>query len=294
MKISLDNLEWKKLALVMLAGLSIVPLHIASFTYALPNPFRAILDAEIRTSIGFEVASKAVFFGFLARYVPQFIFGMVSWVHKLTIEARYYQRGYRRVYVSFAGFGKNARKFASAAEMREHFRRCSEFGRSHARFANFLKSDLHKSLDVAFYENHRNSITAIFGISLFVLSYLGFTRGLVVILITSLFAASTIFYAPLSSYFKFNLAPDLWGHSNAPRANEIDVDDILLIISSIAVAAVLSGFLRVGYLISSPNLLLGDDKVPVSIVVSNSQGILVFRDGENFEFRGWPHKLRSY
>lgn len=294
MKIDLDRLEWKKLLFILVAGLSVVPLHIAGFAFALPSPFRAIFDADIKVSIGVDFATNALLFGFFARYFPQFVFGLVGWIHKLKIEAKYYQRGYRRVYVAFAGFGRNARKFASASELQEHFKRCFEFGRSHARFANFLKSDLHKSFDVAFYENHRNSITAILGVSLFVFNYLGLARGLAVIFIASLFAASAIFYAPLSSYFKFNLAPKLWGNSSSPRANEIDADDILLIISSIAVAAVLSGFFRVGFLISSPSLLLDDENAPVSIVVSNSQGILVFREGESFEFRDWPDTLRSY
>jgi hypothetical protein len=234
----LENFEWKKLLFVLGALFSTIPLHVASFSYALPTSFAAVIDAGIRASIGLKFATELILFGFMARYIPQFIYGLASWSHKSVVEAKYYRRGYRRIYVAFTGFGAHSRKFKSATEISEHFRKVAYFGRQNARFSNLLKSDLHKISGIQFYETHRNMISAGLTISMFSLSYIGLVRGIAVILLSGLFAAAAVFYSASSTAFRFSLSSDFWdGYEKSVPNHRIDVDDILIALSSIAFAA---------------------------------------------------------
>ena len=293
MNIDLENSEWKKIGLILLGVLSIIPLHIASFTYGLPNPFRQFLDAEIKNTIAFDVGTKAILFSFLARYIPQFSYGIISWIHGMTIEFKYFRRGYRRVYVSFTGFGKKARRIKTRADLSAHFRRCGEFSRANARFTNLRRSSLQRTFKIEHYEQHRNSITAVLGVALFVFSYVGFLRGLLVLLVVAVFAASAIFYSSSNSAFRFNLTMDYWNEQEGKDSFAIDIDDIGMIVASVACAAALSGYLRVGYLASHFDAFLNDENAPVSIIASNSDGLLVFQPNRSFEFVSWPKSIRE-
>lgn len=275
MKFDLDHLEWKKILFILLAASSIIPLHVASFIYALPSTFRPIVGSEVKFALGLDVATKSIFFAFLARYIPQFFYGLVSVFYRNIVQAKYYQRGYRRIYVSFSGFGKRSQTFKSVDEVKKHFQRVAVFDRGNARLSNLITKKLSRTLGFGFFARHRNLVTATLGVSLFILTYLGIFRAILVLLVLVLFWSALVFYGYSRPLYIFNLSKQFWERYVAEQEVEFDLDDILTILSTLACCAVLSGFLRVGYLASSPDAFLNNQETPVSIIVSNAQGVLV-------------------
>lgn len=288
MKLDLAHLEWKKVIFILLAASSIVPLHVASFIYAIPSAFRPIIGSEVKIALGLEIATKSIFFAFLARYVPQLFYGLVSVFYKNIVQAKYYQRGYRRIYVSFSGFGRRSQSFKSFDEIKTHLRRCAVFDRGNARLSNLITKKLSGTLGFYFFTQHKTLITAALGVALFVLTYLGVFRAVLVLLILVVFWAALVFYGSSRSLYIFNLSRNFWDSYAAEQEAEVDLDDILTILSTLACCAVLSGFLRVGYLASSSDAIMNNQEAPVSIIVSNAQGVLVFLKDGKYQFVGWP------
>jgi uncharacterized membrane protein len=291
MKFDFEKTDWTKLALLVLACCSIIPLHVASFSAAIPSSVRMVVDTEVRISLSIDLATRFILVGFAARYLPQLVFGLYAWVRSNIIEQIYYRRGYRRVYVAFSGFGRGNRRLGSTEKLKEYFEKVGRFDRNDARLANFKNSKIDHEVKINFYERHRSIVTVILGVSLFVVGYIGLARGVLVLIFLLLFSGATIFYTTAKSSFRFNLSPQFWGPGGSDEPLMADTDDLLTLITSFALAALLSGFFRVGYLANYPQTFLDQEQLPVSLILTNSEGILIVREKEIFEFVSWPEKL---
>lgn len=146
---------------------SLVPIHLASFVFSIPSSLRLFLDPTFKVSFSLSFFSNVVFVGFLARYLPLIVFGMISWVYNMIVESIYYRRGYRRIYVAFTGFGKKARRLNSSKGYRECFQEISVFRRGNARLANLIKNNLQRKMPIEFYNTWRLQITIILGLMFF-------------------------------------------------------------------------------------------------------------------------------
>ncbi|MCF2905292.1 hypothetical protein L0666_09845 [Octadecabacter sp. CECT 8868] len=287
------SIDTKKSLFVALAILAIIPLHLAAFAIGIPSPFRSLLDASFKVSFSGNFTVVAVLVAFVARYLPQAIFGLAAWWHSMSIEASYFQRGYRRAYVGFTGLGKNGRSFKNDGSVAEHFRKASIFGRNEARLANLKKKLFQARSGVVFYEENRAAFTAFSGIALFSIAYLGVWRGLIVCLATSIFALASINYSNVNTRFRFDLSWGFWRSDSNGSVSKVDLDDVLLLVSSLAIASATSGYLKVGQLKNELVQEVGSVSRDASIIAATSNGIVFYSSETGFFFQSWPLVLNQ-
>ncbi len=286
-----EKSDWKKTCIVLLAVFSIVSVHVASFSHGVPAPLRVIFNGEMKAEIAISVGLKIIVLGGVARYFPQFLYGVISIIYRMRIEEKYHKRGYKRVYVNYTGIGSGARYLSNAEEIGTHLRMYAAPNRDAVRFSNFVKKQAQGSCFFDIYIAYQMHITATLGSILFVISYLGVLRGILVFLIFVIFGVAISYFSSFSRLARFNLSREAWKSWDGKFDYSIDIDDALLIAPILVIVSAFSGFLRVGFLASQLDAVLPNEPLPVSIISSNSIGLLIARDDGEFEFVTWPDRI---
>ena len=110
--------NWLSIALIILTIVSIPSLHVLGFLAAMPSASRQFVDFRFSVGVGVVMAFWFALAVFFAGYLPKLLVGLIIFSHQATIDKLYYQRGYRRIYVSWTGIGNRARKLRNTVEER--------------------------------------------------------------------------------------------------------------------------------------------------------------------------------
>lgn len=269
--------NWRTSVLIVLGLVSIVPVHLAAFSLALPSDFRILLDASFKFSFSYIFLCYAVFSGLVARYMPVIIFGWLGFIHTMSVDKKYYQRGYRRVYVSFTGTGKRARAYKNTEDIMENLSRSRNFGRNEARLHNFKKKKFQSIYPVKFYEDHRWATTLLISICIFSVLYIGVFRSFVMAGVLSIAFIGLLTYGSVATPFRFRLQRNLWKIGEETYNRTVDFDDVLNLVTIVALAASISGYMRVGYLssvVADGGII--DIGTPSSAIAAVSSGVIVY------------------
>ena len=267
---------------IIATSLSVFPLHISGFTFAIPRSLNATLDFEFRINLSLQIAIISVFSIFLATYLPKFFISARALIIAATIHIKYQKRKYKRarpIYFKQV----NLDKFNLVDEIS----RPIEYSKHDARLANFIKARVKKITLLDHYESFKFIITSILSFLILSLLYVGPLRALVASALFLAFLIIVVTYDDYGDAFFFR--------SEGFVVDKSARDDIAVgfnfgrlpaLLGVIAVFSFALGYMRADYMMRSPIYAVTccESKEFVNLVASTSGGFLFFKSstGEFF------------
>jgi hypothetical protein len=272
-------------ALSIFILLSLGSVHYVTYVYAFPSHLRVLLDATFKVDFAANFALVATFSALVARYLPQTVLAVGTFLISVLIDISYYRRGYRRV-ASPLGIFEWSR--VNDKEEREHFeRRLRKFGRNDARMDNFVKRIVQSRLPVIWYEQNKYYVMAPMGILVATLIYVGIGFSLLLFSFFVFISAAYQRYTDYNDSFRFSLKDHVFkgdDPDHVPGPASYSAEMLLVTSVTLAVIFAIAGPLRLYSQIDGPRATLVTDslRIEASIIGSNAHGILVFDEGFGF------------
>lgn len=260
---------------IIATSLSVFPLHISGFTFAIPRSLSATLDFEFRVYLSLQIAIIAVFSIFTATYLPKFIISLRALIIAATIYVKYQKRNYRRAKpIHFKQVDLDKFNFF------DEISKPVEYSKYDARLANFVKIKVKKLTLLDFYESFKILIT--FSLSFLILSllYVGPLRALLASVLFVFVLLVVITYEDYGDAFFFR-AEGVVAEKSAQNdvGLEFNFRRLPALLGVIAVFSFALGHMRADYMMRSPiySVTCCESEELVNIVAATSGGFILFR-----------------